>query len=160
MLSIIVALTENNVIGRDGDMPWKLSADLRRYKKITMGHHMVMGRKTFDSIGRVLPGRTSVVISRTATYEDPRIRVARSFDEALEIAANDDEIFIVGGGEIFSLALPRVDRLYLTRVHCSLDGDTFFPEVDWEDWKMIDNQRHQADEKNNYDYSFQTLDRR
>ena len=162
MLSIIVALTENNVIGRDGDMPWRLSADLRRYKRITMGHHMIMGRKTFDSIGRALPGRTSVVISRTAAYDDPLIRVARSWDEALQIAADDEEIFIVGGGQIFELSLsqPQVDRLYLTRVHCSIEGDTFFPDIQWDQWKLVDEERHQADEKNNYDYSFLTFDRK
>ena len=162
MLSIIVALTENNVIGRDGDMPWRLSADLRRYKRITMGHHMIMGRKTFDSIGRALPGRTSVVISRTAAYDDPLIRVARSWDEALQIAADDEEIFIVGGGQIFELSLSQsqVDRLYLTRVHCSIEGDTFFPDIQWDQWKLVDEERHQADEKNNYDYSFLTFDRK
>ena len=159
MLSLIVAMTENGVIGRDGDMPWRLSADLRRFKQITMGHHMLMGRKTFDSIGRVLPGRTTVVISRSANYDDPNVRVARSLDEALEIAADDEEVFVVGGAQIYSLALPKVDRLYLTRIHCDLEGDTHFPDVDWDAWKLIDEQRCEADEKNDHNYSFLTYER-
>jgi len=160
MLSLIVAMTENNVIGRDGDMPWRLSADLRRFKQITMGHHMLMGRKTFDSIGRVLPGRTTVVISRSATYDDSNVRVARSLDEALEIAADDEEVFVVGGAQIYSLALPKVDRLYVTRIHCDLEGDTHFPDVDWNAWELIDEQRCEADEKNDHDYSFLTYQRK
>ena len=159
MLSLIVAMTENGVIGRDGDMPWRLSADLRRFKQITMGHHMLMGRKTFDSIGRVLPGRTTVVISRSANYDDPNVRVARSLDEALEISADDEEVFVVGGAQIYSLALPKVDRLYLTRIHCDLEGDTHFPDVDWDAWKLIDEQRCEADEKNDHNYSFLTYER-
>lgn len=159
MISIIVAMTENNVIGRDGDMPWRLSSDLRRFKKITMDHHILMGRKTYDSIGRPLPGRTSVVISRTATYDDPNIRVARSFEEAIDIAKEDDEIFVTGGAQIFELALPKTDRIYLTRIHCTLEGDTHFPDVDWGRWKLIEEQRQHADDKNNHDYSFLTYDR-
>lgn len=160
MISLIVAMTQNSVIGKDGDMPWRMSDDLRRFKKITMGHHLLMGRKTFDSIGRALPGRTSVVISRSAIYDDPDIRVARSLDEAIEIAAADDEIFVTGGAQIFELALPKIERIYLTRIHCTLDGDTFFPKVDWERWRLIDEQHGVADAKNQFDYSFQTYDRK
>ena len=156
MLSLIVAMTENRVIGRDGDMPWRLSGDLRRFKRITMGHHLIMGRKTFDSIGRPLPGRTTIVLSREGSYEDPRIRVARSLDEALGMAADDEEAFITGGAQIYALALPRVQRIYLTQIHCQLDGDTLFPTVDWSAWQEIGRERHCADEKNSYDYSFIT----
>lgn len=159
MLSLIVAMTENNVIGRDGDMPWRLSADLRRFKSITMGHHMLMGRKTFDSIGRALPGRTTVVISRSATYDDPNVLVARSLDEAIELATDDEKVFVVGGAQIYSLALPKVDRIYLTRIHVELEGDTFFPKLNWGEWNLIDELRGEADEKNNYDYSFLTYNR-
>lgn len=159
MISIIVAMTENNVIGRDGDMPWRLSSDLRRFKKITMGHHILMGRKTYDSIGRPLPGRTSVVISRSANYDDPNIRVARSLEKALEIAAGDDEIFVTGGAQIFELALPMTDRVYLTRIHCTLEGDTHFPGIAWDEWNLVEEEKHKADEKNNHDYSFLTYDR-
>ena len=158
-ISLIVAMTENRVIGRDGDMPWRLSSDLKRFKRITMGHHILMGRKTYDSIGRPLPGRTTVVISRAATYDDPQIRVARSLDEAIQISGADEEIFITGGAQIYELALPQVDRIYLTRIHCELEGDTFFPEVDLEKWELIEQEKHTADEKNNFDYSFLTYQR-
>ena len=159
MISCIVAMSENYVIGRDGDMPWRMSADLKRFKRITMGHHMLMGRKTFDSIGRPLPGRTSVVISRTATYDHPQIRVARSLDEALEVAANDDEPFITGGEQIFRLAMPLIERIYLTRIHQTIDGDTHFPEVDWQVWELKREEHHRADDKNQYDHTFQIWDR-
>lgn len=159
MLSLIVAMTENGVIGRGGDMPWRMSDDLRRFKRITLGHHIVMGRKTYDSIGRPLPGRTSIVISRQATYADPQVRAARSLDEALQLASGDHEVFITGGSQIFAMALPHVDRMYLTRIHCELDGDTHFPDVDWSRWRLIEQQTHRADDRNQYDYSFQTYER-
>ena len=159
MISLIVAMTENRVIGRDGDMPWRLSNDLKRFKRITMGHHILMGRKTYDSIGRPLPGRTTVVISRTATYDDPNIRVARSLEEAIKISGDDEEIFITGGAQIYQLALSQVDRIYLTRIRCELEGDTFFPEVDFEKWELVEQENHLADEKNNFDYSFLTYQR-
>ncbi len=160
MRSIIVAMTENWVIGRDGDMPWRLSADLKRFKAITMGHHMLMGRKTFDSIGRVLPGRTTVVISRSATYEDSRIQVARSLDQAYEIAAGDEEVFVVGGAQIYELALPTCDRVYLTQIHSELEGDTTFPVVDWGQWDLVSEEKHKADDRNDHDFSFLTYDRK
>lgn len=160
MISLIVAMSENNVIGRDGAMPWRLSADLRRFKQITMGHHMLMGRKTFDSIGRALPGRTTVVISRSATYEDPNIQIARSLEEALAVAEEDDEVFVVGGAQIYALALPHVDRIYLTRVHATLDGDTFFPNVAWNEWSLVESTEYAADEKNDFAVSFLTYNRR
>ena len=160
MISLIVAMTENDVIGRDGDMPWRMSGDLRRFKKITMGHHILMGRKTYESIGRPLPGRTSVVISRTTSYDDPDIRSARNLDQALQLAAGDTEIFVTGGAQIFALALPLADRIYLTRIRCTLEGDTFFPRVDWSEWNCVEETDHAADEKNQYEHSFQIYDRR
>lgn len=159
MISLVVAMTKNRVIGRDGDMPWRLSSDLRRFKRITMGHHLIMGRKTFDSIGRPLPGRTTIVISRSANDDDPNIRVARSIADAIKIAGDDEEIFITGGAQIYELALPSVDRVYLTQIQCELDGDTYFPNVDWSKWQLIDHEDHLADEKNNHNYSFLTYDR-
>ena len=159
MISIVVAMTENNVIGLDGGMPWHMSNDLRRFKKITMGHHILMGRRTYESIGRPLPGRTSVVISRTAEYGDPQVKVARSLDEAFEIASADDETFVTGGAEIFRLAIPHADRLYLTRIHCSLEGDTFFPTIAWDDWRLKESESYTADERNQYDFSFETYER-
>ena len=159
MLSIIVAMSENHVIGLNGDMPWRMSDDLRRFKTITMGHHILMGRKTYDSIGRPLPGRTSVVISRTATYDDPNIRIVRSLDAGIEIASGDSEIFITGGAQIFALSLPIVNRIYLTQLHCDLEGDTHFPDVDWSQWQLLEDEPHTADHRNQYDFSFQTYQR-
>ena len=160
MLSLIVAVSENGVIGNDGGLPWRLSADLRRFRRVTMGHHLIMGRLTYDSLGRPLPGRTSVVISRTASYSDPAIKTARSLEHAIELAAGDDQPFVTGGAQIFSLALPYVQRLYVTKVHAHVDGDVFFPEPDWTLWQLTESEEHVADEKNQYDYSFQTFQRR
>ena len=159
MISLIVAMTENDVIGREGDMPWRMSDDLRRFKKITMGHHILMGRKTYESIGRPLPGRTSVVISRTATYDEDNVLVARSLEEAFSLAEGDSEIFVTGGAQIFALALPQVQKIYLTRIHCTLEGDTIFPDVDWKQWSIVSSERHSADERNDFDYSFEIYER-
>ena len=159
MISLIVAMTENDVIGRGGDMPWRMSDDLRRFKKITMGHHILMGRKTYESIGRPLPGRTSVVISRTANYDEENVLVARSLEEAFSLAEDDSEIFVTGGAQVFALALPQVQRIYLTRIHCTLEGDTFFPKVDLRQWNTVSSESHTADERNDFDYSFEIYER-
>jgi dihydrofolate reductase len=158
-LSLIVAVSENGVIGRSGDLPWHLSADLRRFKQLTMGHTIVMGRKTYESIGRPLPGRTSLVLTHDKAYQAEGCRIVSSLDEALRVAADDSERFVIGGQQIYRLALPRADRLYWTQVHAQIDGDTFFPEVDWDDWTMIEDERHPADEKNQFDYSFRVYQR-
>lgn len=151
-ISIIVAAAENNVIGKDNDMPWRLSADLKRFKKLTMGHHIIMGRKTFESIGKPLPGRTSVIITRNKDYKQDGCIVVHSLQEALQ-TISDEEVFIIGGGEIYNIAFPMANKLYLTRVHVSLEGDTCIPEVD-ETWKEVEREDFQKDEKNQYDYSF------
>jgi dihydrofolate reductase len=128
-LSIIAAVADNGVIGRDNALPWRLSADLRRFKVLTLGHHLLMGRKTFESIGSVLPGRTTVVISRGRPALPPGVLLAHSIDEAVAMAraSGDFEAFVAGGAEIYELALPVADRLYLTRVHTITDGDIRFP---------------------------------
>lgn len=151
-ISIIVAAAENNVIGKDNDMPWRLSADLRRFKKLTMGHHIIMGRKTFESIGKPLPGRTSVIITRNKDYKQEGCIVVHSLDEALE-TIKDEEVFIIGGGEIYNMAFEKANKLYLTRVHANPEGDTCIPEVD-NRWKEVEREDFQKDEKNQYDYSF------
>jgi len=135
-LAMIVAASENNVIGVDGDLPWHLSADLKRFKKLTMGHHIIMGRKTFDSIGRLLPGRTTVIVTRQPDFQFEGAVIAHSVEQAIELAAEDDCPFIVGGAQIYSLAMPLVNRLFLTRVHCQVQGDTVLPEIDWTAWKL------------------------
>lgn len=162
-VSLIVAAAENGVIGRGGVLPWRLSADLKHFKQLTLGHHLIMGRKTYDSIGRMLPGRTTVVISRQRDLPLPQAcRLAASFDDALRIAqeAGDDEAFIIGGAAIYRLALPRADRIYLTAVHAQIDGDTYFREFDPSDWTLVEDQPHAADAKNEYDYSFRVYERK
>jgi dihydrofolate reductase len=161
-LSILAALSNNNVIGRNNDVPWKLSTDLRRLKSLTMGHHIVMGRKTFDSIGRPLPGRTNVVITRNESFQAEGVVVVSSLEEATKRAeaAGDPEPFILGGAEIYRLSLHLAHRMYLTRVHADVEGDTYFPDFDdVNEWRLVDSEHFEADEKNQYPFSFLTYDR-
>jgi dihydrofolate reductase len=159
VVSIIVALSENNVVGKQNKLPWKLSADLKRLKAITMGHHLIMGRKTWESLGRPLPGRINVVITSDKNYKAEGGIVMHSLKEALEISSKDDEVFIFGGGTIFKEAMHLVDRIYMTRIHAVIDGDTFFPALKLNEWKEISREDFKADERNEYDYSFITLER-
>jgi dihydrofolate reductase len=159
-LSLIVAMSENRVIGREGALPWRLSDDLRRFKNLTMGHHLLMGRKTFESIGRLLPGRTSVVISRQSDLNACGALVAPSLQQAIQRAEHDDEVFVIGGAEIYQQALPRVERLYLTLVHAHIDGDRWFPEFPEDEWNVVETSFHSANDRNAYDHTFRVLDRR
>ncbi len=159
MISLIAAVSENGVIGRDNQLPWSLSSDLQRFKALTMGHHLVVGRKTFVSIGRPLPGRRMIVLSRDAAYCPSGVQVARSLSEALDLISGDDEAFIGGGAELFKEALEHVDRLYLTIVHVEVQGDSFFPDIDAAQWEIRSSELHAADEKNEYSFTFQVLDR-
>jgi dihydrofolate reductase len=168
-ISIIVAVAENGVIGQRGQLPWRLSADLQRFKRLTMGHTIIMGRRTWESIGRALPGRRTVVVTRQAEYRvaDPSVSVVGSFDEALAVAnsAGDSEAFVVGGSEIYRAALSRSDRLYITIVMADVDGDTYFVgekewrDWDWDSWVAVENELHEADEKNEHPYAFVTFQR-
>lgn len=158
--SIIVALSENNVIGTGNQLPWRLSADLKRVKALTMGHHLIMGRKTYESIGRPLPGRTNVIITRNGSYAPEGCVVVDSLKSAFKVAEDDAEAFVFGGGEIFREALPLVDKIYMTVVHCQIAGDTHFPTLDPDDWTELERQEFKSDEKNEYDYSFVTLKRK
>jgi dihydrofolate reductase len=158
-LAMIVAASENNVIGVDGDLPWRISADLKRFKKLTMGHHIIMGRKTFDSIGRLLPGRTTVIVTRQAGFEFEGAMVANSIEEAISVCGQNETPFVTGGAEIYHIALPLVTEIHLTRVHTDLAGDTVLPEINWEQWVLIEEEPHPADEKYNYAYSFETYRR-
>ena len=153
-ISIIVAFDENHLIGKDNALPWHLPADLKHFKSITMGHHMIMGRKTFESIGKPLPGRVSVVITRQKNLEFEGCITVHSFEEALEKIKSEDEIFIIGGAEIFKYSLPLATDLYITQIHHKFDGDTYFPEIEASKWKEVSRSDHFADEKNNWDYSF------
>jgi len=160
IVSIIVAVADNDVIGRDGGLPWHLPADLKRFKRLTSGHQMVMGRRTWDSIGRrPLPGRPTIVVSRDPSFVAEGAQVARSVEEALELAAGADEVFIAGGEAIYRAALPVADRIYLTRVHACFDGDTHFPAFDANDWQVVVEERHEPDEKNPYAHTFLVYER-
>ena len=159
-LSLIVAVSDNGVIGQEGELPWHLSSDLRRFKRLTMGHPILMGRKTYESIGRLLPGRITVVLSRQAAYPAEGAIVAGSLDEALSRVSGDNEVFIIGGAELYRSTLQRVSRIYLTVVHAQVEGDTYFPEVDWTHWLPLEDVRFTADDNNDHDYSFRVYDRR
>ncbi len=164
-LSLIVAASENHVIGRQGDLPWRLSADLRRFKRLTMGHCLMMGRKTYESIGRPLPGRVSIVLTKGAADQQSEgpLLYAPSLDEACKLvsstAMTHEEAFVTGGGEVYRLAFPHADRLLLTRVHTTIEGDATFPEFSQDDWRLVESERHSADDKNEFDYSFETWER-
>ena len=164
-LSLIVAVSENNVIGREGDLPWRLSADLQRFKRVTMGHVMLMGRRTWESIGRPLPGRTSVVISRQADYATgfDQVPVCTNLDTALALAeqceTDSSEVFVIGGAGIYELTFPQADRLLLTRVHATVEGDVCFPDVDWDEWRLIEEETQAADEKNDHAHTYQVFER-
>ena len=162
IISLIAAVDERRGIGKENRLPWRLSTDLQRFKALTMGHHLVMGRKTYESIGAQLSGRTMIVITRNPAYVVEGILVAESVQQALDLAAarGEQEIFIIGGGEIFRETLPIADQIYLTRVHASLLADVFFPEIDLEEWIPVESHYHPADEKNEYSFTYQLLVRK
>jgi len=159
MISIIVAASTNNVIGAAGDLPWRLSDDLKRFKTITMGKPIVMGRKTWDSIGHPLPGRQNIVISRQANFVAEGCEVVASTDEAIAATGGADEVMVIGGSQVYSLFLPAAERLYLTRVHAEVAGDAFFPDIDELEWRLVDDESHSADDRNAFDFSFRTYER-
>lgn len=159
LLSIIVAMDRKGVIGMENKLPWRLSADLKNFKKITMGKPIVMGRKTHESIGRILPGRENVVITRDTSYMAKDCTVLHSLECAYAKYKQLDEIMIMGGAELYSQTLEQSDRIYLTEVHADCEGDTFFPVFDRSEWKEVQRQDHRADEMNEFDYSFVVLER-
>jgi dihydrofolate reductase len=159
-ISLIAAVAANGVIGRDNQLPWHLPADLRHFQQRTLGHTLLMGRKTFESVGRPLPGRKTIVITRRPDYAPAGVRVAGSLGEALAMAVNDAEVFVAGGAEIFREALRVADRLYLTRIEKDFPGDVRFPEFDRDEWRLVDEERHEATPEVPYAYAFQTFDRR
>lgn len=162
IISLIVAMDERGGIGKGNRLPWRLSTDLKRFRELTMGHHIVMGRKTFESIGRALPGRHSIIITRNRALEIEDCFIAHSLEEALQIAERraETEVFICGGAAIFAQSLERADRLYLTEVHAEVDADTFFPDWDRSLWRETESVYHAADEKNQYPTTFKLLEKR
>ncbi|MCL7996924.1 dihydrofolate reductase [Brucella sp. 21LCYQ03] len=165
VLSIVVAASENNVIGRDNDMPWKLSTDLKRFKALTLGKPVIMGRKTWESIGRPLPGRPNIVVTRDAGFKADGATIVSSLEEAIElgrklaIELSVDEVCIIGGGKIYAQALPFADRVHLTRVLATIDGDTFFPALDSKIWKEISSEDVPAGEKDSHPTRYIRYDR-
>lgn len=162
IISTIVAVAKNNIIGRDNDIPWYLPADLKYFKKTTLNHHIIMGRKCFESIGRPLPKRTNVIITRNPFFIASNALVTNSVEEALTIAKNngETEAFIIGGGQIYDMTKNYWDRIYLTEVDLEVDGDIYFPSLDMKEWKLIFEEAHKADEKNEHDYVFKIFERK
>lgn len=154
--AIIAAVAANRIIGKDNDLVWRLPADLRHFKNTTTGHYIIMGRKSFESIGKPLPNRTSIIITRNQDYKQEGVFVAHSLESALAKAENDnqDKVFILGGGQIYKEAMSICDYMYITEVHESFEGDTFFPEIDHSIWEEVHREDFTADEKNKYNYSF------
>jgi dihydrofolate reductase len=157
-ISIIVAMAKNRVIGANNALPWHLSSDLKRFKALTMGHHIIMGRKTFESIGRILPGRTNVVITRNESYRHAGLIIAHSLTDALALCAGDDELFVIGGEQLYREALRLADRVYLTSIDKEFEGDSFFPEIEHAAWRSISQEKFR-DETAGFAYTLSTLDR-
>jgi len=159
-ISIVVAISSNNAIGKNNQLLWHLPADLKHFKNITTGHTIIMGRKTYDSIGKPLPNRRNIIITRQKDLQLDGVEVVNSLDEALTLCKDEKEIFVIGGAEIYKQAISICDKIYLTRVHQNFDADAFFPELDNETWKEISKEDHLPDEKNKFAYTFSTLERR
>jgi dihydrofolate reductase len=158
-IALIVAMAENRVIGRNNQLPWRIPADLRHFKALTLGKPVIMGRKTYESIGRPLPGRDNIVISADSGYQAEGCQVVHSVEQALEAAGSCEEAMIIGGANLYRQTLENADRLYLTLVKAEPEGDTWFPEIELQQWREIERQAHTADESNEYDYDFVVLER-
>ncbi len=158
-ITLIVAMSRNRAIGRNNAIPWRLPAELKRFKELTMGHHIVMGRRTWDSIGRLLPGRTTIIVTRNSSLRVEGALVATSLAQALRQSAADSEVFVIGGAEIFRLALPAAHRIHLTTVDVQIEGDTFMPEFDLTQWRKTASEAHPADAANALAWVLETYDR-
>jgi len=161
IISAIVAVGNNNVIGKDNNMPWHLPADLTYFKKTTLDHHILLGRKNFEAIGRPLPKRTNVIVTRDTDFACSNCVVVHSIEDALHYAwrNEEEEAFIIGGGSIYEQSIEYWDKLYITFIDLEVEGDVFFPDIDWKQWKLISENKHQKDEKNKYNYTFRVYER-
>lgn len=161
IVSMIVAMDEAGGIGKNGGLAWHLSADLKNFKAVTMGHHLIVGRKTYESIGKALPGRTMIIVTHNRNFSAEGCLVTYTLEEALALAeqSGENEVFIGGGGEIFAQALPLAQRIYLTRVHTVADCDVFFPKVDWEEWVEGERLEQAADEQNDHDFTYSVVNK-
>ncbi len=160
IVSLIAAMSENRVIGRDGALPWHLPRDMQRFKQLTMGHAVVMGRKTYETMGKPLPGRRNMILTRSRYYRPEGIEVFPTLIDALEAASDDPEVFVAGGEQIYRLAMPHADRIYLTVIHATFSGDTFFPEFETGDWRLEEAVRHESDVHHRSPFSFHLYARR
>jgi dihydrofolate reductase len=160
MIILIAAVSENNALGKDNQLPWHLPDDFKRFKQVTSGHHIIMGRKTFESFPKPLPNRTHVVITRQQNYHPDGCIVVGGIEESLKIPPKGEDIFVIGGGEIFTLAMPLADKLDITRVHAIIDADAFFPEIDLNIWKLESEEFHPKDDRHAYDFTFQSYVKR
>ncbi|MDO7742485.1 MAG: dihydrofolate reductase [Pedobacter sp.] len=160
IISIVVAIAENNAIGKENKLLWHLPADLRHFKEVTTGHTIIMGRKTYDSVGKPLPNRRNIVITRKSGLEIPGVEVVHTLEEALVLCDEDKEVFIGGGAEIYKMAMSLTDKIYLTVVKGIFDADTFFPEIDANKWEETESISFEPDEKNAFGYTFSTLIRK
>ncbi len=157
MLTIIVAVAENSAIGKDNDLLWHLPIDFKRFKKLTTGHHIIMGRKTFESLPGMLPNRTHVIITRQKNYTQENCVIVNSLEEAVNYTSSDTQPFVIGGGEIYKQAMDIADCIEITRVHTNFEeADTFFPKIDLENWKLESEDKHLKDEKHQFDFTFET----
>src|SRR5690554_714062 len=160
MVTIVAATAQNNALGKNNSLIWHLADDLKRFKQLTLDGFIVMGRKTFESLPGILPRRTHIVISRNPNYKKEDVITVGSLEEALEVIPAGNETFIIGGGEIYALALDIADRIELTKVHESFEADTFFPEIDPNRWELVASKFHPKDEKHKYDFTFETYHRK
>ncbi|MFD1707214.1 dihydrofolate reductase [Siminovitchia sediminis] len=160
MISFLWAQDENGLIGNQNKLPWHLPADLKYFKKITMGHPIVMGRKTYESIGKPLPGRTNIILTTDLSYQAEGCLIFHTKEELLDWIDNDkSEVFITGGSEIFKLFMDQADRLYVTKIKGVFKGDTYFPDINWEEWRLLSSEKGPKDDKNPHDYEFQVYER-
>lgn len=159
IVSVLAAVADNDVIGRNNDLPWHLPKDLQWFKRLTTGHAIVMGRRTFESIGRPLPNRRTIVLSRSERFAPAGVETAPSLAAALELASDETEVFVVGGATVYAEALPRADRLYLTRVHADVTGDVTFPRLNVNEWSLVSQEEHDSDQNHAHPFTFQIYHR-
>lgn len=156
MIILIAAVAENNALGKDNQLVWHLPNDFKRFKTLTSGHYILMGRKTFESFPKPLPNRTHIIITRQKNYSYEGCLVASSIEKALEMAPKDEDIYVIGGGEIYKQSIDIADKIEITKVHSTFEADTYFPEIDANKWELVFEEHHKKDEKHNFDFTFQT----
>lgn len=160
MTTIIAAVAENNALGKDNQLLWHLPDDFKRFKTLTSGHYIIMGRKTFESFPKPLPNRTHVIISRQKDYQPEGCIVVDSLEKAIEVCPREEDIFVIGGGQIYKQSIAIADKVDITRVHHSFEADTYFPEIDLKEWQLVFEEFHPKDERHEFDFTFQTFVRK